>query len=676
MTSAGREVRLEQAAYTSTVRGKGTTSFLLAGWYIALLVPTLIFKYTYLTAVSGNLSTQLTLLAGSGTSLPVWWLHVGRIVPADFLDVFWLLAALWLIGRVVLRIPVAALACGSVLTILVVGGAHMIAVREVGATLTLDNVRITRDWIAEHPGLVQQFLTARRLAWLLAALTWAATPVLFAAACRRLHARHPGTSRAVSMAMMLVLSYALVFGAAAAFGSSRAVVRRGFWTSIVSSALSRDASNSRRASIPSESKLLAAYERVAFPRGQAEASYVVDIPLSRRVPRHVVMFTLETAPLQYYPLSDDPQLPAFHAMGAHALVTTEHYASAPVTNLAMYSLVTGTYPPPGSPTIRYRFKTDGLADVLSRHGYETTFIESYDLHWNGPVDEGLLRDLGFPRIRDALQLAGRRQTEWDDYRIALETKSFDEALQHVVGAAGRSRKAFVCVQTNLGHYDWLHPPGRLGASAPDRLAYTARVLDTLFDGFLKGLAENGLADDVLILVIGDHGLRFKMEFESLAAPVRYGDLVFNVPLIAYAPALFPSQVRLAFPTSHIDIAPTILDLLGIPRQGNLYLGTNMLDRRLADRIVFLPSASFTGLYPADSFRWRDQIYSLHRIVDQVTVQSAHESAFAGLAERPDLPFSEGDVKRIVRDAKAVFEDTAAYFRRRFTEAPGEPASRE
>ena len=658
------------------MRGKGTTSFLLAGWYVALLVPTLVFKYTYLTAVSGNLSTQLTLLATSGTDLPAWWVHVRHIVPADFLDVLWLLAGLWLVGRVLLKIPLVALACGSVLTLLVVGGAHMIAVREIGATLTLDNVRITRDWIAEHPDLVRQFLTARRLAWLLAALTWTATPVLFAAACRRLHARHPGASRAVPVATTLVLSYSLVFGAAAAFGSSRSAVSRGFWTSIVSSALSSDASNPDRASIPSESELLTAYERVAFPRGQAEASYVVDIPPSRRVPRHVVIFTLETAPLQYYPLTDNPQLPAFHAMSAHALVSAEHYASAPVTNLAMYSLVTGTYPPPGSPIIRYRFKTDGLADVLSGHGYETSFIESYDLHWNGPLDERLLRDLGFPTIRDAVQMAGRRQTEWDDYRIGLETRAFDEALQHVVGAARRSRKAFVCVQTDLGHFDWLHPPDRRVASAPDRIAYTAKILDTLFERFLNGLAENGLADDVLIIVIGDHGLRFKMEFESLAAPVQYGELVFNVPFIAYAPGLFPSQVRLPFPTSHVDIAPTVLDLLGIRRQGNLYLGTNMLDQRLADRIVFLPSASFTGLYPADSFRWKDQIYSLHRIVDRVTVQNAHASASASLANRPDLPFSETDVKRIVSAAKAVFEDTAAYFRRRFTQAPGGSASRE
>jgi len=656
--------------------GPATTLFLLAGWYVALLVPTLIFKYVYLAALSGSVSTDITLLATSGTHVPLWWVHVHDVAPADFLDAFWLVAGLWLIGRVLLRIPLAALACASVFTILLVGGAHMIAIRETGAQLTLDNVRITRDWIADHPGLIQQFLTPRRLAWLLAGLTWAATPVVFAIACRRLHARQPRTSRAVSVAMVLVLSYSLIFGASAAFGSTRAAVRRGFWTSIVLSALSSDGTNPVHASIRTQSELLDAYQQIAFPRGHADASSLVGVQPSARIPRHVVIFTLETAPLKYYPLADSPELAAFHAMSSHAIVSTEHYATAPTTNLAIYSLLTGTYPPPGSPTIRHHFKTDGLADVLSEHGYETSFVESYDLQWNGPQDERMLRDLGFPTIRDAIQLAGRRQAEWDAYRIELETKSFDAALEQVVSAARRGRKAFVCVETNLGHYNWLRPPRGGGVSAADRIAYTAKTLDTLIGRFLNGLAEHGLADDALIVVTGDHGLRFKMEFESVSEPVTYGDLVFNVPFLAYCPRLFPSQVRLPFPTSHVDIAPTVLDLLGIPREGRLYHGTDMLDRRLADRIVFLPSASFTGLYPADSFRWKDRVYSLHRIVDRVTVRDAHGSQFVSLGDGPDLPFSDGDVKRIVLDARTVFEETAAYFARRFTQEPGASVSRE
>jgi hypothetical protein len=135
-------------------------------------------------------------------------------------------------------------------------------------------------------------------------------------------------------------------------------------------------------------------------------------------------------------------------------------------------------------------------------------------------------------------------------------------------------------------------------------------------------------------------------------------------------------VRLPFPTSHIDIAPTVLDLLGIPRDGRLYLGGNMLDRRLADRIVFLPSASFTGLYPVDAFRWKDRIYSLHRIVDRVTVRDARGTASTRPGNRSDVPFSDDNVRSTVLGARSLFEDTAAYFRRQFRPAPGASSSRE
>src|SRR5262249_60030395 len=101
-------------------------------------------------------------------------------------------------------------------------------------------------------------------------------------------------------------------------------------------------------------------------------------------PRHIVIVSLETAPRKFYPIADDPILPVFHVMSQHALVSDRHYASAPTTALAIYSLMTGTYPRPGEAISRYGpFETDGLPTVLARHGYESTFIDSYDLSWNG-----------------------------------------------------------------------------------------------------------------------------------------------------------------------------------------------------------------------------------------------------------------------------------------------------
>src|SRR5262245_21084300 len=143
---------------SAATESAATTLFLSAGWYVALLVPTLVFKYVYLAALSGDGSSKLSELAASVNRAPIWCVHVHDIAPADFLDVFWLVAGLWLIGRALVKIPVVAVACASVFVMLVVGGAHIIAIREMGAPLTLDSVRITKAWLADHPALIPQFL--------------------------------------------------------------------------------------------------------------------------------------------------------------------------------------------------------------------------------------------------------------------------------------------------------------------------------------------------------------------------------------------------------------------------------------------------------------------------------------------------------------------------------------
>src|SRR5580765_759706 len=93
----------------AAAREGAATVILLAGWYVALLLPTVIFKYVYLAALSGDRSTRLGQLAAPGSALPLWWVHVHDVVPADFLDVLCLVAALWLVGRLVLKIPLVAL---------------------------------------------------------------------------------------------------------------------------------------------------------------------------------------------------------------------------------------------------------------------------------------------------------------------------------------------------------------------------------------------------------------------------------------------------------------------------------------------------------------------------------------------------------------------------------------
>ena len=81
--------------------------------------------------------------------------------------------------------------------------------------------------------------------------------------------------------------------------------------------------------------------------------------------------------------------------------------------------------------------------------------------------------------------------------------------------------------------------------------------------------EKGRLDKTLIVILGDHGLRTRREYPPFHAGTL-DDVTFHVPLVLYAPGVVESTVRIPWMTSHIDIAPSVLDLLGIqdrPRPG-------------------------------------------------------------------------------------------------------------
>jgi arylsulfatase len=91
-----------------------------------------------------------------------------------------------------------------------------------------------------------------------------------------------------------------------------------------------------------------------------------------------------------------------------------------------------------------------------------------------------------------------------------------------------------------------------------------RYTDAMIGELLSGIRSRNDAENTVIVVMADHG-------ESLGEHGYYyqhGDFVYQstmrVPLIFHQPGVLPEGVRLAAPVSNLDIAPTLLSLLGIP----------------------------------------------------------------------------------------------------------------
>ena len=130
-------------------------------------------------------------------------------------------------------------------------------------------------------------------------------------------------------------------------------------------------------------------------------------------------------------------------------------------------------------------------------------------------------------------------------------------------------------------------------------------MDRYVGAVLERLKEQGVLERTIVVVAGDHG-------EGLGDKVEPGHGIFlyeetlRVPLILYNPAVFPrsqvieSQVRL------VDIAPTILEIIGLKNEAAGMTGQSLVaclrgkSRKDLDSLV-------ETFYPRENFGWSELV---------------------------------------------------------------------
>lgn len=645
-------------------------------WYFALLLPTLYFKYAYLSsqAEEGVFATLDAAGLGGGGQIA----RLSMIFAGDLIEVLLLVLLLFAIGVVLLSIDIDVIIAASVCLGLLVSAGNWLSFEVVGTLLNYDNLALAYAWTREHPEVIGNdrsgvllLLAAAGLVAL--ALLWS-TAVFLAARCTITD----HSARTVARCAVVSVAALQLVGASAGITSEvRAepapAAFRGYWTATAVSIVGADGWRPLEGTRPTGAGIDSAYRRLAYPDAAAElVAPLLVIPESRRVPRHIVIVSLETAPRKYYQLADNPDLPTFERMGRRGIVSDHHYTTDPATTWAIFSLLSGTYPRQGKSLLDYGdFSTDGIASVLGRRGYDTFFIDSYRIDWQTGYHRDhssrMLRDLGFAHLVDAgHDSTPKRGTSSYARAVAQERRSFARALESIGDAQRHGTHALVFIATILGHYPWNAPPSLTGRPSKEKLAATAKVLDGLVGEFLRALDERGFGDSTIIVVTGDHGLRAKSEFASLDEAMRFGEVAFNVPFVLYAPGLFDAGTRLPYVTSHIDVAPTLLELVGVRTDSLLLHGASMLGQTQRRRVTFLMSNS---LRPVDGFYQEGYFFVFNRFTGEVRVTRAPSASRSeppsGLV--PDGRPSPGLARRIaseIEEARSVFDTTAAYFLQR------------
>jgi len=287
-------------------------------------------------------------------------------------------------------------------------------------------------------------------------------------------------------------------------------------------------------------------------------------------------------------------MPAVEALAAESRIFTDHYSQASHSNYADLAPLSSHYPLrsphyhvyPERPT----YPRVLIYDLLKARGYRVGIFSSQNERWGGmihylqtgSVDRFLhaetyrgptyvpRNDVGFA----AFVRGSKRSGKIDDRFTVAEAVAWIDSIAPA--------PFFIYMNLQNSHVPYERPadfPPRFGpgtVSFPIRFGQFPRdSVPAVVDMYANSLADvdfqlgrrfdflkrRGLWQRTIIVLTGDTGQAFyEHGFAAHAGPLY--DEVLRVPLLIHAPGLAPGiDPR---PAQHIDVPPTILDLLGMP----------------------------------------------------------------------------------------------------------------
>ena len=275
--------------------------------------------------------------------------------------------------------------------------------------------------------------------------------------------------------------------------------------------------------------------------------------------------------------SDKDWTPNFDAYAKQGLWFANTYASGTRTVRGLEA-ITASFPPIPTVSILRRPGNTGIAtwgSVMQGLGYRTSFMYGgYGYFDNMNAFYG---GNGF-QVIDRTDIQNVR---FENIWGVSDEDLFDRAIEHFGQEFAAGRPFFSIVMTTSNHKPFTFRPGLeregIKAEGGGRQA-GVRYADYAIGYFLREAAKQPWFDDTIFVVVADHGARV---YGKAAIPLE----TYEIPLMIYAPKhLAPRQVDTLM--TQIDIAPTVLGLLGLPYQAPFF-GVDALNRPVGQPRVAL-----------------------------------------------------------------------------------------
>jgi choline-sulfatase len=304
--------------------------------------------------------------------------------------------------------------------------------------------------------------------------------------------------------------------------------------------------------------------------GPAAASAVAK-PEGPPGPLNVILLTIDSL-RQDMPWTgySRPIAPNLTKLAAESVVYTHAYAVSSYTAKSVAAFLSSRYP-----SSLYRsgvFFTDYpksnlfVQEVLAEHG-----VRTIGLHAHKYFDRGKQLDQGF----DVWKLVPGITFDAETDKNVTSDKMTDLAME-VLGDPANTGKPFFA----WFHYMDPHDLYKKHEESPDfgknnRDRYDSEVFftDLHVGRFLEWAKKQPFWQKTAVVVSADHGEAFG-EHGLFKHAFWLWDVVTRVPLIVHAPGAKPARIDMN--RSHIDLAPTILDLAGVKEAPPSFVGKSLV----------------------------------------------------------------------------------------------------
>ncbi len=350
-------------------------------------------------------------------------------------------------------------------------------------------------------------------------------------------------------------------------------------------------------------------------------------PPAARRPPNVILIVLESVAARWTSLNRGlyDSTPNLKTESARGLVFDSFYAHIGRSSNSLGSILLSAYP-----KLNFRDLTEeyprlpgtSIASVFHDRGYRTAFLTPSDLDW--AAWDTFLDRRGFGDLIDHHGLpCAELLSSW-----GVEDRCMVDGMIQFIEREP-ARPFFLMAWSQQTHHPYEVSPGVpllefvrepvTDAYDLDRylnvLHETDRHLGRLFDAIRRA----GLDQDTLIVVTGDHGQAFGDPHDSYMQGRTVYEEDVKVPLLLWYPRLYRSATRSSTIGSHIDVAPTIADLAGLPAASD-WQGRSLFDPEHAPRAYFYVAEGHFALgmregnwkYIFDLREGAEELYDLDR----------------------------------------------------------------